>query len=107
MLRKAERKKLAAERDLAVRLAASRKTLEKLVKRAMNNSDSYDHIESGYFMSDKGMRVTMTFRGTNGFGSIAPSTVLAILIKEDRGISPGSHGSTSPENAQFSSIIFN
>jgi hypothetical protein len=93
MLQEVEQKKLAAKRAEADRLTARGLMLEKqfskwdgshpgveaVVKRMMKNPDSYDHVETRYVDLGKGMRVIMTYRGTNGFGGIVPSTVVATV----------------------------
>lgn len=103
VLRKAEQKKMADERAMAARLAERRTRLEKQfspwdgshpaverrVKQAMNNPDSYDHVETSYVMLPEGMRVTMTFRGTNGFGGIVPNTVVATVSDSGDVVSMG------------------
>lgn len=92
-LRDAEEKKLAAKRAKEAQLAARRAMLEKqfsswdgshpaveaVVKRLMKNPDSYDHVETRYVDLGKSMRVIMTYRGTNSFGGVVPSTVAATV----------------------------
>jgi hypothetical protein len=55
----------------------SHRNLERLVKEAMNNPDSYQHVKTVYW--DKGgyLIVQTTFRGTNAFGGVVPNTVKA------------------------------
>lgn len=55
----------------------SHRNLETLVKKSMNDPDSYEHDETRY--SDKGdhLIVQTTFRGKNGFGGVVKNTVIA------------------------------
>lgn len=51
--------------------------LTELIKKAMKNPDSYQHVETIY--SEKGdvLIVHTTYRGTNSFGAVVPNTVTA------------------------------
>lgn len=53
------------------------RNLEKQVKAAMNDPDSYDHVETRY--SDKGdhLIVSTTFRGKNSFGGTVKNSIIA------------------------------
>jgi hypothetical protein len=55
----------------------SHNNLELLVKKSMNDPESYEHDQTTY--SDKGdhLIVKMTFRGKNAFGGVVKSTVIA------------------------------
>jgi len=51
--------------------------LEKLIKRTMNDPDSYEHVKTVY--SDKGnyLIVKTTFRGKNAFGGVVTNWIMA------------------------------
>lgn len=53
--------------------------LEKVIKKSMNDPDSYEHVETYY--KDEGTRifVSTTFRGKNAFGGIVKNTVTAYV----------------------------
>ncbi len=55
----------------------SHRGLTKLIKKSMNDPDSYDHVETRY--SDKGdhLIVKTTFRGKNAFGGVVKNWVIA------------------------------
>ena len=55
----------------------SHRGLEKLIKKTMNDPDSYQHEETSY--SDKGdyLLVKTTFRGKNAFGGVVKNWVIA------------------------------
>lgn len=47
------------------------------VKATMKNPASFEHVETRYVDTGKGLRVIMTFRGTNSFGGVVPNRVIA------------------------------
>ncbi len=58
----------------------SYRPLEKLIKKAMHNPDSYDHVKTTTRMVYSGIKrpymlVNTSYRGTNTFGAIVTSTV--------------------------------
>ena len=55
----------------------SHRGLTKLIKKSMNDPDSYNHVETRY--SDKGdhLIVKTTFRGKNAFGGVVKNWVIA------------------------------
>ncbi|KPC36333.1 Uncharacterized protein AC496_0420 [Pseudomonas savastanoi pv. glycinea] len=55
----------------------SHRTFERLIKQAMNDPDSYDHVETRYADKGKFIRVYCTFRGKNAFGGIVKNTRVA------------------------------
>lgn len=58
--------------------------LKHLVKEALRDPNSFEHIETGY--EDKGsyLLVTMTYRGRNGFGGMVVETVRARVSLDGR-----------------------
>ena len=51
--------------------------LEKVVKAAMNDPDSFEHVETGYVDDGDTLRVQMVYRGKNGFGGTVTERVTA------------------------------
>jgi len=50
---------------------------ERLIKQAMNDPDSYDHVETKYIDKGSFIRVFCTFRGKNAFGGMVKNTKVA------------------------------
>lgn len=50
---------------------------ERLIKQAMNDPDSYDHVETRYIDKGSFIRVVCTFRGKNAFGGMVKNTKVA------------------------------
>jgi hypothetical protein len=50
---------------------------ERLIKEAMNDPDSYDHVETRYIDKGTYIRVFCTFRGKNAFGGMVKNTKVA------------------------------
>lgn len=55
----------------------SHRTFERMIKNAMNDPDSYDHVKTQYKDLDSKIRVYATFRGKNGFGGMVVNTKVA------------------------------
>ncbi|KAA8698572.1 hypothetical protein [Pseudomonas cannabina] len=55
----------------------SHRTFERLIKQAMNDPDSYDHVDTRYVDKGKFIRVYATFRGKNAFGGTVKNTRIA------------------------------
>ena len=53
--------------------------LEKHVKGAMHDPDSYEHVETRGFEKDSAMVLIMTYRGKNLFGGKVQSTITATV----------------------------
>ncbi|MBN2789430.1 MAG: zinc ribbon domain-containing protein [Candidatus Delongbacteria bacterium] len=55
----------------------SHRNLEKLIKKSMNDPNSYEHVDTGY--SDKGsyLLVQTLYRGKNGFGGVVTEKITA------------------------------
>lgn len=51
--------------------------LERIIKKSMNNPDSYKHVETKYGDMGDYIVVSTTFRGTNPFGGVVTNTVRA------------------------------
>lgn len=51
--------------------------LTKLIKKTMNDPDSYEHVETKYWIMKDHLIVNTTFRGKNGFGGMVQNTVKA------------------------------
>jgi hypothetical protein len=51
--------------------------LEKIVKQAMHNPDSYEHVKTTYVEKGENLIVTTEYRGTNGFGGVVTNRVIA------------------------------
>ena len=48
-----------------------------MIKLAMHNPDSYEHVKTVYRVSGEHLVVTTTYRGTNGFGAIVKNFIRA------------------------------
>lgn len=55
----------------------SHRNFERMIKNAMNDPDSYEHVETRYRDMGKTIRVYCTFRGKNAFGGIVKNTKVA------------------------------
>lgn len=55
----------------------SHRGLTKLIKQSMNDPDSYDHVETGYWDKGDHLIVKTTFRGKNAFGGVVKNWVMA------------------------------
>ncbi|MFB2853507.1 DUF4875 domain-containing protein [Aeromonas allosaccharophila] len=55
----------------------SHRTLERAIKKSMNDPDSYEHVETTYRDLGDSLIVSTTFRGKNGFGGVVKNTVVA------------------------------
>lgn len=55
----------------------SHRTLERAIKKSMNDPDSYEHVETTYRDLGDSLIVSTTFRGKNGFGGMVKNTVVA------------------------------
>ncbi len=53
------------------------RNLEKLVKQSMNDSNSYEHVETRYSDNGDHLIVRTTFRGKNAFGGVVKNSVTA------------------------------
>lgn len=51
--------------------------LERLIKKGMNDPDSYDHVKTIYYDRGETLLVKTTFRGTNAFGAKVIGSVTA------------------------------
>lgn len=50
--------------------------LVKAVKNAMNDPNSYEHVQTSYIREGKVLFVKMDYRGKNGFGALVKTSVL-------------------------------
>ncbi|WP_052731139.1 SHOCT domain-containing protein [Spirosoma radiotolerans] len=57
--------------------------LEKAVKSAMKNPDSYEHVETRFRDDGSTIYVITTFRGTNSFGGVVPQRADATISGDD------------------------
>jgi hypothetical protein len=55
----------------------SHHTLEKIIKKSMNDPDSYDHVETVYWDQGEHLIIKTTFRGKNAFGGVVVNWVKA------------------------------
>nr|MBC8555682.1 hypothetical protein [Candidatus Brocadiales bacterium] len=55
----------------------SHKNLEKLIKKSMNDPDSYEHVETNAWDMKDHLVVKTTFRGKNAFGGTVTNWVKA------------------------------
>lgn len=55
----------------------SHRKFERLIKQAMNDPSSYDHVETRYIDNGSYIRVFCTFRGKNAFGGLVKNTKVA------------------------------
>lgn len=51
--------------------------LTELIKSAMKNPDSYEHVETRFADKDDHILVIAKYRGTNSFGAVVTSTTMA------------------------------
>lgn len=57
---------------------------ERMLKQAMNDPDSYDHVETKYIDKGSYIRVFCTFRGKNAFGGVVKNTKVADFTIDGR-----------------------
>ena len=75
-IKEEEKNRLAAEKrvkQIESQFSAwdgSHNNLERVVKKAMNDPDSYEHDETVYWDKGDYLIVKMTYRGRNGFGGM-------------------------------------
>lgn len=79
---KKETARIASERKKKIKLQfsawdGSHRGLEQIIKKTMNDSDSYDHVETIYWDMKKHLVVKTTFRGKNVFGGVVVNWVKA------------------------------
>lgn len=55
----------------------SHRGLTKIIKKSMNDPDSYDHAETVYWDKGDHLVVKTTFRGKNAFGGVVKNWVMA------------------------------
>lgn len=55
----------------------SHPALTRMIKKSMNDPDSYDHVETGYWDQGDHLIVKTTFRGKNAFGGVVVNWVKA------------------------------
>lgn len=55
----------------------SHRNLEKIIKKSMNDPDSFDHVETKYWDSGDYLVVQTTFRGKNAFGGVVVNSMKA------------------------------
>lgn len=77
-----EKARLAAERKKKVESQfsawdGSHRGLERIIKKTMNDPDSYDHVETVYWDRGSHLVVKTTFRGKNAFGGVVVNWVKA------------------------------
>ena len=75
-LTNAERRIERIERQFSP-LNGSHRNLEQMIKAAMNDPDSYEHVNTGYVDDGDTIRVQTVYRGRNGFGGIVTERVTA------------------------------
>mgnify|MGYP001282484131 CR=1 FL=1 len=51
--------------------------LEKIIKQSMHNPDSYKHVKTTYIEDGNELTVATQYRGTNSFGGVVTSQVIA------------------------------
>ena len=58
---------------------SSHRLLVKMVKKAMNDPDSFDHDTTKYRVlpNDAGIQVSMIYRGKNAFGAVVRESITA------------------------------
>lgn len=82
-IEKEEKKRLAAEarvEQIKTQFSAwdgSHRNLERVVKKAMNDPDSYEHDETVYWDKGSYLIVKMTYRGKNAFGGTVRNFIKA------------------------------
>lgn len=77
-----EKARIAAERKKKIESLfsawdGSHRGLERLIKKTMNDPDSYDHVETVYWDRGSYLIVKTTFRGKNAFGGVVVNWVKA------------------------------
>ena len=77
-----EKQRLAAERKKRIESQfsawdGSHRNLERVVKKAMNDPESYKHVETVYWDMGSYLIVRTTFRGKNVFGGVVKNSVKA------------------------------
>jgi len=77
-----EKERLARERQKRIKSQFSawngaHRNLEKVIKKLMNDPDSYKHVETVYWDMGDYLIVQTTFRGKNAFGGIVTNSVKA------------------------------
>lgn len=65
----------------------SNRELVKLVKSAMNDPKSFEHVETRFIDRGNGLSLFMTYRGKNAFGGVVTNKVSAELDKNTRSLS--------------------
>ncbi len=77
----AERQRIAARKTRIERQFSawdgSHRALEQIIKKTMNDPDSYKHVETRYSESDDAIVVKTTFRGKNAFGGVVTNSIRA------------------------------
>lgn len=58
-------------------LNGSHRNLERAIKAAMNDPDSYEHVNTGYADDGDSLRVQTTYRGRNALGGVVTERVTA------------------------------
>jgi hypothetical protein len=77
---KEDQKSKTREKQLSHAFSAwsgAHKSLERMIINAMNDPDSYEHIETRYLDHGKTLFVITQYRGRNGFGGMVKSAVRA------------------------------
>jgi len=77
-----EKARIAAERKKKIEHQfsawdGSHRGLERIIKKTMNDPDSYDHVKTVYWDMGKHLVVKTTFRGKNAFGGVVVNWVKA------------------------------
>lgn len=65
----------------------SNRELVKLVKSAMNDPKSFEHVETRFIDRGNGLSLFMTYRGKNAFGGVVTNKISAELDKNTRSLS--------------------
>lgn len=65
----------------------SHPAVEREAKASMKNPDSYEHVATRFSVSGGTIFVTTTFRGTNSFGAVVPTTATATVSATGRVLS--------------------
>lgn len=82
-IKEEEKNRLAAEareEEIKIQFSAwdgSHRNLERVIKEAMNDPDSYEHDKTVYWDRGDHLVVQMTYRGRNGFGGMVRNFVKA------------------------------
>jgi hypothetical protein len=63
-------------------LNGSHRNLVRTIQSAMNNPDSFEHVETGYSDDGDSLRVQMVYRGENAFGGTVTERVTARISLE-------------------------